>query len=108
MEEEQPHFQYLISCKMGFPCASVHKNLPEVQEMQVWILDKEDPLEEDMATHSSILAWGIPWTEKPGGLQSLGSQKVGQDWSNGLRMQAQLWNIQEEALQNYTEPRLNY
>ena len=93
---------------MGFPHASVHKNLPEVQEMQVWILDKEDPLEEDMATHSSILAWGIPWTEKPGGLQSLGSQKVGQYWSNGLRMQAQLWNIQEEALQNYTEPRLNY
>ena len=75
---------------MGFPHASVHKNLPEVQEMQVWILDKEDPLEEDMATHSSILAWIIPWTEEPGGLQSTGSQKVGQDWSNGLRMQVQL------------------
>ena len=53
------------------------KNLPAVQEMQeTWVvrsLDWEDPLEEGMATHSSILAWRIPWTEKPGGLQSLGS-----------------------------------
>ena len=45
------------------------KNLPATQEMQ------EDPLEKEMATHSSILAWEIPWSEKPGGLQSMGSQK---------------------------------
>ena len=46
-----------------------------MQETQVQSLDLEDPLEEEMATHSSILAWKIPWTEEPGGLQSMGSQK---------------------------------
>ena len=45
--------------------------------MQVWSLDQEDPLEKEMATHSSIVAWRIPWTEEPGGLQSTGSQRVG-------------------------------
>ena len=52
------------------------KNLPAVQETQVRFLG-EDPLEKEMATHSSILAWSIPWTEDPGGLQSIGLQKVG-------------------------------
>jgi len=47
--------------------------------MQVGSLDLEDPLEEGMATHSSIYAWKIPWTEEPGGLQSMGSQRVGHD-----------------------------
>ena len=46
-----------------------------VQEMQVRTLGQEDPLEKEMATHSSILAWEIPWTEEPGGLQSMGSEK---------------------------------
>ena len=55
------------------------KNLPAMQEIQVPSLGQEDPLEEGMATHSSILAWRIPWTEEPGGLQSMGSQRVGQD-----------------------------
>ena len=50
------------------------KNLPAMQEMQVQSLGREDPLEEGMATHSSILAWRIPWTEEPGGLQSMGFQ----------------------------------
>ena len=49
--------------------------------MQVWSLGWEDPLEEEMATHSSILAWEIPWTEQPGRLQSKGSQRVGRDGS---------------------------
>ena len=53
------------------------KNLPEMQETWVRSLDQDDPLEEGMATHSSILAWRIPWTEEPGGLQSMGSQRVG-------------------------------
>ena len=48
--------------------------------MWVLFLGQEDPLEEGMATHSSILAWGILWTEEPGGLQSMGSQRVGHDW----------------------------
>ena len=47
---------------------------------QVWSLGHEDPLEEGTATHSSILAWRIPWTEETGGLQSIGSQRVGDDW----------------------------
>ena len=55
------------------------KGLPTMQEIQVHSLGREDPLEKEMATHSSILAWRIPWTEEPGGLQSLGSQRVGHD-----------------------------
>ena len=51
------------------------KNLPEMQEVQVQSLDLEDPLEEEMETHSSILAWEIPWTEEPGRLQSMGSHR---------------------------------
>ena len=50
--------------------------------MQVRSLGWEDPLEDDMATHSNILAWRIPWTEKPCRLQSIGSQRVGHDWNN--------------------------
>ena len=55
------------------------KNLSTVQETRVRSLDWEDPLELEMATHSSILAWKIPWTEEPGGLQSMGSQRVEHD-----------------------------
>ena len=64
----------------GFPGGPVVKNLPEMQEqqeMQIQSLGWEDPLEECMVTHSSILAWRIPWTEEPGRLQSVGSQRVG-------------------------------
>ena len=57
--------------------AQLVKNLPAVQETQVQSLGWEDPLEKGMATHSSILAWRIPWTEKPSGPQSMGSQRVG-------------------------------
>ena len=53
------------------------KHLPAVQETQLQSLGWEDALEKEMATHSSVLAWRIPWTEEPGGLQSMGSQKVG-------------------------------
>ena len=64
---------------MAFPSGSVVKNPPamlELREMQVLSLGQEDPLEEDTATHSIIAAWRILWTEEPGGLQSLGSQRV--------------------------------
>ena len=63
---------------MGFPGGSVVKNrlpMKETEEMQVPSLGREDPLEKGMATHSSTLAWEIPWTEGPGRLWSLGSQK---------------------------------
>ena len=68
----------------GFPYGSSVKNLPATQELQeMWVqsLDWEDPLEESLATHSSILAWRIPWTEKHSGLQSMGTQRVRNDWS---------------------------
>ena len=55
------------------------KNLPAMQETQVQFLGQEDPLENEMATHSSILAWEILWTEEPVGLESVGSQRVGRD-----------------------------
>ena len=54
---------------------------PAMQEVWVWSLDQENPLEKGMVTRSSILARGIPWTEKPGGLQSMGSQRVRHDWA---------------------------
>ena len=55
------------------------KRLPAMLEAWVQSLGQENPLEKEMATHSSILAWKIPWTEEPGGLQSMGSQRVGHD-----------------------------
>ena len=55
------------------------KSLPEMQETWVQFLSQEDSLEKGMATHSSILVWRIPWTEEPGGLQSMGSQRVRYD-----------------------------
>ena len=57
--------------------AQMVKNLPAMQEIWVRSLGQEDPLEKEMETHSSILAWEIPWTEEPGGLQSMGLQRVG-------------------------------
>jgi len=59
--------------------AQMVKNLPALRETQVQFLGQEDPLEKETATHSSILAWRIPWTEEPGELQSMGSQRVGHD-----------------------------
>ena len=53
-----------------------------MRETQVWSLGQEDPLEKGMANHSSLLAWKIPWTEEPGGLPSMGSHRVGHDWSD--------------------------
>ena len=59
--------------------AQTVKNLPGIQETWVQSLGQEDPLEKEMATHSTILAWKIPWTEELSGLQSMGSQRVGHD-----------------------------
>ena len=74
---------------LGFPGGSVVKNLPAKQKMQVRSLDQEDPLEEGMTTHSSILAWEIPWTEELGRLESTGSQRVRHD----LVTKQQPWTI---------------
>ena len=59
--------------------AQMVKNLPAMKEARVQCLGQEDPSEKEMATHSSILAWEVPWTEEPGGLQSTGSHAVGHD-----------------------------
>ena len=66
--------------KLVICSGSVVKNLSEMQETRVWSLGQEDPLTKGMATHSSILVWRISWTEEPGGLQSMGSQRVGHNW----------------------------
>ena len=62
-----------------FPGGSVVENLPAMWKTQAQSLGWEDALEKGMATHSSILAWRIPWTEEPGGLQSMGSRRVSHD-----------------------------
>ena len=59
----------------------------------VWFLGREDPLEKGMATHSSILAWRIPWTEEPGGLQSMGSQRIGHNWTTFTLTPSQNYSI---------------
>ena len=65
--------------------AQTVENVPVMQETRVLSLSQEDLLEKGMATHSSIPAWKIPWTEEPGGLQSMGSQTVGQDWATNTQ-----------------------
>ena len=61
----------MLTLVRGFPAGSVVKNLPAMLETQVQSLGQEDPLEKQMATHSSILSWEIPWTEEPGGLHTV-------------------------------------
>ena len=74
------NFTLYIFINMDFMTQTV-KNLPAMQETWVPSLGQEDPLEEKMAIHSSTLAWKIPWTEEPGGLPSMGWQRVGHNWA---------------------------
>ena len=71
-----PALQPLLGASL---VAQMVKNLPAMKETWDQSLDQENPLEKEMATHSSILVWRIPWTEEPGGLQSMGSPRVGHD-----------------------------
>ena len=71
--------------------AQTVKRLPTMQETWVRTLGQEDPLEKEMATHSSILAWKIPWTEEPGWLLSMGSQRVGHKWMTSLSLMILLY-----------------
>ena len=73
----QPRVPFIV-CLASLVTQMV-KNLPAMQETQILSLGWEDPLEKEMATHSSILAWRIPWTEEPGGPQSMGLKRVGHD-----------------------------
>ena len=70
--------QYYLVAQISLVAQTV-KHLPTMQETRVQSLGQEDLLEKEMATHSSILAWKIPWTEEPGRLQSVGSQRVRKD-----------------------------
>ena len=72
----------------GWEVAQMVKRLPTMQETRIQSLGREDPLEKEMTTHSSILAWKIPWTEEPGRLQSMESQRVGHDF-----FKAEEWNL---------------
>ena len=74
------------NCTMCQPVAQRVKGLPTMQETRVRSLGREDPLEKKMATYSSILTWKIPWTEEPGRLQSIGSQRVGHDSVTSLSL----------------------
>ena len=89
-EQSQSCLTYTVPSETVFPEPRSHTdprfttglpwwNLPAMQETWVQSLDREDPLEKGMSTHSSIPAWRIPWTEEPGGLQSMGSQSIRQD-----------------------------
>ena len=80
---QKAHAQFTTESSLGSSSkllvAKRLKRLPGMQETQVRSLGWEDPLEKEMATHSSILAWRVPWREEPGRLQSMGSQRVGHD-----------------------------
>ena len=82
----------LIYLKRSNPSA-----IQKTQVMQVRSLGREDPLEEEMATYSSILAWEIPWTEDPGGLQSTGWQRVRHSWSNWACMRIHTWSLGDSS-----------
>ena len=73
------HLYIVPSLQLGFLLVQMIKNLLSMQGTQVRSLGWEDPLEKEMAIYSSILAWRTPWTEEPGRLQSMGSQRVGHD-----------------------------
>ena len=76
MHELIKYHTYTVFLRASLVAQSV-KNLPAVQETVIQALSWEDPLEKEMANDSSILAWKISWTEEPGGLQSMGSQRIG-------------------------------
>ena len=81
----------------GKTVVQVVKSLPAMPETWVQSLGQEDPLEKGMATHSSILSWRIPWTEEPGKLQSMGSQRVGHDWATNTHTHTHTHKVQEQA-----------
>ena len=73
------HVFVFIKCQMSSLVSQMIENLPVIQETWVQSRGQEDPLKKGMATHTSVVAWRIPWTEEPGRLQSMGSKRVGHD-----------------------------
>ena len=94
-----------IQCYISPLVAQKVKNLPAMQETQVWSLGWEDPLEEGMATYSSILAWRILWTEGPGWLPFVGLQRVGHDWATNTftYLSTMWWGFLKLTLENSFE-----
>ena len=92
------HFTVCIALSTSWASlvAQMVKNPPAVQETWVPSLDQEDPLEKGMATHSSTLAWRIPWAEDPGRLQSMGLQRVRHDWATELNRTAHIYRQPRE------------
>ena len=84
MTKQRSQNSLLWAALQGFPGGASGKE----PEMRVWSVCWQDPLEEGMGTHSSILAWRVPWTEEPGRLQSMGSQRARHEWSNSARTHA--------------------
>ena len=85
-----------IFIKRASLVAQMVKRLPAMQETWVRFLGWEDPLEKEMAIHSSTLAWKIPWTEEPDRLQSMGLERVGNDWATSLSLS---WNLHNNSIQ---------
>ena len=84
--EALPWKPHKVSSAASYWVAQKVKCLPAMRETWVWSLGREDPLKKEKATHSSILAWKIPWTEKPGRLQSMGLQRVRHDWATSVSL----------------------
>ena len=83
--------------------AQMVKSLPAIQETRVQSLDQEDPLEKEMANHSSILAWKIPWMEDPGRLQSMGLQRVRHDWVTSLLLHYTVFMIRGQFFAEFMQ-----
>ena len=108
---------YYLLLNMDFPSGSAVKNPPVMQEPWVRSLGREDPLEKEIATHSSILAWEISRTEEPGGLQSMGSQRAGHDVATkqqrllkhrGNKKQRGNWRLSPGHLWSESPPRTSF
>ena len=86
-------FMHRLQYSRASLVGQIVKNPPAIHETWVHSLGWEDPLEEGITTHSSILSWRIPWTEEPGGLQSMGLRRVGHDWAAKHSMHSQHWEL---------------
>ena len=123
--QTQETSQNILPLFVSYPTAQTVKRLSTLQETRVQSLGRADPLEKEMAIHSSTLAWKIPWTEEPGRLQSMRSQRVGHDWVTSLTYlllvqlepsSQQVPRDQQQALiksrvltsSNHSQPYLNY
>ena len=80
----QPRDQTQVSFFTSWATKRIHLAMQETRELHIWSLGQEDTLEQGMATQTRNLAWRIPWTEEPGGLQSMGSQRAGHDWVTNI------------------------